>query len=53
MIFPNNARKIIFQRNFIGKNIFSGGLEKENMVFRAVITIYINRLSGPTWIMVI
>ena len=36
IIFPNNTRKIIFQRNFFGKTIFSGGLEKENMVFRAV-----------------
>ena len=36
MIFPDNTGKIIFQRNFFGKNIFSGCLEKENMVFRAV-----------------
>ena len=35
-IFPDNTRKIIFQRNFFGKTIFSGRLEKENMVFRAV-----------------
>ena len=38
MIFPNNTRKIIFQRNFFGKTIFSGRLEKETMVFRAAIT---------------
>ena len=36
IIFPNNTRKIIFQRNCFGKTIFSGRLEKENMVFRAV-----------------
>ena len=36
IIFPDNTRKIIFQRNFFGKTIFSGRLEKENMVFRAV-----------------
>ena len=34
--FPDNKRKIIFQRRFFGKTIFSGRLEKENMVFRAV-----------------
>ena len=36
IIFPDNTRKIIFQRNFFGKTIFSGRLEKENMVFHAV-----------------
>ena len=36
MIFPNKTRKIKFQRDFFGKTIFSGRLEKENMVFRAV-----------------
>ena len=36
IIFPDNARKIIFQRNFFGKTIFSGCLGKENVVFRAV-----------------
>ena len=36
IIFLNNTRKIIFQRNFFGKTIFSVRLEKENMVFRAV-----------------
>ena len=42
MVFPDNTRKIIFQRNFFGKIIFSGRLEKENMVFRAVFAmIYI------------
>ena len=35
----DNARKIIFQRNVFGKTIFSGRLEKENMVFRAVFVI--------------
>ena len=34
--FLDNTRKIIFQHNFFGKTIFSGRLEKENMVFRAV-----------------
>ena len=37
MIFPNNTRKIIFERNFLAKAIFSGPLGKENMVFRAVV----------------
>ena len=36
IIFSDNARKIIFQRNFIGKIIFPEYLEKENMIFRAV-----------------
>ena len=36
MIFPNNTRKIIFQRDFFGKTIFSGRLEKEIMVSLAV-----------------
>ena len=36
IIFPNNKRKTIFQRDFFGKTIFSGRLEKENMVFRVV-----------------
>ena len=34
--FPGNIRKIIFQRDFFGKTIFSDHLEKENMVSRAV-----------------
>ena len=37
MIFPDNTRKIIFQCDFFGKTIFSKHLEKENMVFRAVL----------------
>ena len=36
IIFSNNARKVIFQRYFLGKTIFSRRLEKGNMVFRAV-----------------
>ena len=36
IIFPDNTRKIIFQHDFFGKTIFSGRLEKENMVFHAV-----------------
>ena len=36
MIFPNNTRKVMFQRNFFRKTIFSGRPEKENMVFHAV-----------------
>ena len=35
IIFPDNTRKIIFQRYFFGKTIFWRRLEK-NMVFRAV-----------------
>ena len=35
-IFPDNTRKIMFQRNFFGETIFSGRPEQENMVFRAV-----------------
>ena len=37
IIFPDNTKKIIFQCNFFGKTIFSEHVEKENMVFRAVI----------------
>ena len=33
IIFPNNTRKIIFQRNFFGKTIFSGRLEKTKYGF--------------------
>ena len=36
IVFPDNTRKIIFQRDFFGNTIFSGRLEKENMVFGAV-----------------
>ena len=36
VIFPNNTKKIIFQRNIFGNTVFSGCLEKENIVFRAV-----------------
>ena len=39
MIFPNYTRKIIFQQGFFQKIISSGPLEKENMVFRAVVTM--------------
>ena len=42
MIFLDNTRKIIFPRDFFGKIIFSGRLEKENMVFRAVLSAMIN-----------
>ena len=38
IIFPDNTRKIILQRNFFGKTIFSEHLEKENVVFHAVNT---------------
>ena len=36
IIFPDNTKKIIFQRNFFGKTIISKHLEKENTVFCAV-----------------
>ena len=36
IVFPDNTRKILFQCDFFGKTIFSGRLEKENMVFGAV-----------------
>ena len=45
IIFRDNTRKIILLRHFFGKSIFSGRLEKENIIFRAVmvrITIFIN-----------
>ena len=35
IIFPDNTRMIIFQHNLSGKTIFSGRLEKENMVIFA------------------
>ena len=41
IIFLDNTRKIKFQRNFVGKTIFSGRLGKENMVFRAVISLQV------------
>ena len=37
MIFPTNTRKMIFQRDFFLKDHLLGRLEKENMVFRAVV----------------
>ena len=37
IIFSDNTRKIIFQRHFLGRTIFSEHLEKENVVFRAVL----------------
>ena len=40
IIFPDNTRKILFQRNFFGKIIISGIPEKENMVFRTVVIIH-------------
>ena len=36
IIFPDNSRKIIFQRDFFGKTIFPKHLEKANPVFCAV-----------------
>ena len=36
IIFPENTRKIIFQRNFFGKTIFSRCLKKGNMIFHEV-----------------
>ena len=39
-IFSDNTRKIIFQRIFFGKTIFSGRQEKENMVFYAVYMVF-------------
>ena len=40
IIFLDDTRKIIFQRDFVGNIIFSEHLEKENMAFRAI-----NRLA--------
>ena len=39
IIFSDNTRKIILQCDFFGKTIFSKHLEKENIVFRAVINV--------------
>ena len=39
MIFPNNTRKTYSSAIFLGKTIFSGRVEKENIVFRAVLLI--------------
>ena len=36
IIFPDNTRKILFQRNFFWK-VYSEQLEKENVFFLAVI----------------
>ena len=43
IIFPDDTRKIIFQCDFFGKTIFSEHLEKENMVFRAVLFLLLQR----------
>ena len=40
IIFPSSTIKIIFQCNFFEKTIFSERLEKENMVFCAVLLYY-------------
>ena len=37
-IFPDITKKIVFRCKFLGKTIFSKHLEKENMVFRAVLS---------------
>ena len=44
IIFLDTTSKIIFQRNFFGKIIFSGRLEKENTVFRAVVIIWFENI---------
>ena len=38
IIFPDNTRKIIFQWDFFRKITFTEQLEKENMVFRTVVS---------------
>ena len=48
IIFPHNTKKIISQCDFFGKTIFSKHLEKENMVFRAVILIIGGSGTGKT-----
>ena len=40
----------MFQRNIFGKIIFSGRREKENMVFRAVLVVWIfNKQRRSEW----
>ena len=39
--FPYNTRKIIFQRKCFGKTIFPEYLEKENIVFCAVVQFWL------------
>ena len=43
IIFPDNTRKVIFQCDFFGNTIFSKHLEKENMVFRAVLILGVSK----------
>ena len=43
IIFPDNTRKVIFQRKVFWKTMFSGRLEKENMVFRAVLIFFASK----------
>ena len=38
-MFPGNKRKLVFQSDIFGKTIFSKHLEKEKMIFRAVLFI--------------
>ena len=40
IIFPDNTRKIKFQRDLFGTTIFSEPLKKENMVFRVVLFVH-------------
>ena len=46
IIFPNNTRNIIIQCNFLGKTIFSGRLEKGNMVFVSLRDIIILEIQS-------
>ena len=50
MIFPNNTRKIIFRRDFFERTIFSGHLEKENMVFCAVKINWYSQFGQETFL---
>ena len=47
IILPDNTKKITFQRNFFRKTIFSEYLEKENMVFRAVVPAAYSSVLDP------
>ena len=47
-----NARKIKSQRDFFGKTILSGRLEKENMVFRAVLMLFYENVLSSKWLIV-
>ena len=52
IIFAYNTKMIKSQRDFFGKTILSGRLEKENMVFRAVLMLFYENVLSSKWVIV-